>query len=283
MKKVLSILMLLSVVAACDETVDPTIYGGTESDRTFLSFSSNVYDFPITMDGTGSALVTLTASNTSSVDRVYSLSVVEEETTASPAMYGLPDTVTIPAGEHSVTFAVEGTDTGINPLIPLSIVIKFTAQSPIEDFDSDTATLSIVLVCPIPPNVFTGEYLMTQLTPNNPEDGNVPVFNTQVVNITATSETGRRFSAVYLEGLGIGQAAAVVPFNLTCGYVITATGIDTRLTCDQNSNITLGPGETPGAYDVSDDTSFTLTMTEYVNDGGCGAPPYQVTFQFTKQ
>src|SRR5690606_36817249 len=98
----------------------------------------------------------------------------------------------------------------------------------------------------------------------------------------------RRFDANYLEDLGIGQPDTRVSFSTLCGGVVTDNDLDTSLTCDQESNITLGPGEVPEVFDIAavladdDDSQFTLTITEYVNDGGCGAPPYQVEFLLTK-
>lgn len=283
MKKVLSILTLLFVVAACDETIDPTIYGGTESDRTFLSFSTNVYDLNVIINDTGTTNVILNSSTVSSVDRTYAVSIVEEETTAAADTYVLPATITIPAGEHQGVMVVQGIDNGLGS-DSTNLVIEFTPINPAtEDFDSNRAVISIMRVCPIEANMFTGAYLMEQISAINPDDG-VPVFNTQVVNITATSETARRFSAVYLQGLGIGQPASTVNFNLSCGNVVTGAGINGFLLCVQGGpTITLGPGAVPGVFDAGDDSSFTLTMTEYVTDGGCGSAPFQVTFQFTKQ
>ncbi|HEY0046550.1 MAG TPA: hypothetical protein VGB44_07565 [Flavobacterium sp.] len=285
MKKYLSILLFVVAFSACDE-VERTIYNGGEGDRTFLAFSSNVYDLPVTIDQTGSVDVTLSSSTVSSVDRTYAISVVADESTANPAVYNLPSTVTIPAGEHLGVFTITAQDNNMVETTAQNLVIQFTPLNESEDSDSTQATVSIFQVCPLNEGTFLGSYLMEQISAINPDDGGVPVFEPQVVTITQANPevpTSRQFSAIYLEGLGIGQPAATVRFNLACLDVIASADIDTFLTCDQVSNITLGPGTTPGSYDTEDDTEFTLTVTEYASDGGCGAAPYQVTFKFTKQ
>ncbi len=281
MKKIASILMLLFVVSACDETVDPTIYGGTESDRTFLSFSRNVYDLPVVLDDTGSVTLTLNSSTSYSTDRVYSISVVESETTADPSMYTLPSTVTIPAGEHQGMFVIQGFDNGVE-VAPVNLVIEFEPlNAPVEDFDSSVAVVSIFEVCPIPPGLFTGAYLIQQITGNGPYG---PAFTSQVVTLVSETEYTRSFRANYLPSAVSGNEIEI-RFTLSCyNNVITASGINGRVFCNEEAgNITLGPGGTPGAYDVNDDSSFTVTITEFVSDGGCDVGPHEVTFQFTKQ
>ena len=107
----------------------------------------------------------------------------------------------------------------------------------------------------------------------------------QVVDIDVNGGSReRRLSAVWIEGLGIGQGPATVPFDLSCNEVlITSNSIGTSLTCGAGT-ITLGVPAQNGVYDTSDDSVFTLWIAEYVNDGGCGvAQPLQTEFQFTKQ
>ena len=288
MKKYISMLSLVVLFFACDD-VEKRIYNGNEGDRTFLSFSSNIYDLPVTIDDTGSVEVTINSSTVSSVDRTYAISIVTDETTADAATYNLPATVTIPAGQYHGTFTITAQDNDLVETTPKDLVIAFTPLNENEDTDSTQAIVSIYQVCPITPGTFLGNYMMTQLTPNNPDDG-VPVFSTQVVNIYQPNPavpTSRAFRAVYLQELGIGQAASTVPFSLSCNEVITGNNIFTGLRCGTLPvgvpGITLGAGEIPGIFDVDNDTSFTLTLTEYVTPGGCGTAPYQVTFQFTKQ
>ena len=60
-------------------------------------------------------------------------------------------------------------------------------------------------------------------------------------------------------------------------------GLDTGLTCNQETNITLGKAETTGIYDPNDDSSFTLILAEYVDNGGCDVPqPLTTEFLLTK-
>ena len=53
---------------------------------------------------------------------------------------------------------------------------------------------------------------------------------------------------------------------------------------DQEGNVHLGPADTTGTYDADDDSSFTLILAEYIDDGGCGVPqPLTTEFLLTKE
>lgn len=139
--------------------------------------------------------------------------------------------------------------------------------------------------CPIPSTSFVGDYSIVQTTPNNTAL-NVPSFETQVVTLSiGATPNGRVFSAVYAEALPPDQPAMDVTFTLDCpngSDVIVDSGLDTFLTCDQLSNITLGPAATTGTFNQNDDTSFTLILEEFETDGGCNVAPSTVEFLLTK-
>ncbi len=142
--------------------------------------------------------------------------------------------------------------------------------------------------CPISPTDFVGDYNLTQVTPDHPENGG-PSFNDQVVSLSVGSDPNNRvFSVIFLEFLNIGQPAMDVSFTLDCpngNSVVVDSGLDTILTCDPNDpdGITMGPAATTGTFDVNDDSSFTLILAEYVTNGGCAVPTPLVTeFTLTK-
>ena len=125
---------------------------------------------------------------------------------------------------------------------------------------------------------------MEQVTPIHEANG-VPTFETQVVDVFQNGgSTERAFSAVWIEGLGIGQAASTIPMDLSCNEVlITSDEIGTSLTCGDGP-ITLGSAPQNGVYDPTDDSSFSFIISEYILDGGCGvSPPLVTEFNLTKQ
>lgn len=139
--------------------------------------------------------------------------------------------------------------------------------------------------CPIPSTSFVGDYNIVQTTPNNPFL-NAPAFDDQVISLTiGATPNSRVFSAIYAESAGIGQPPMDVSFTLDCpngSNVIVDAGLDTLLTCDQLSNITLGPAPTTGTFDQNDDSTFTLILEEFQNLGGCPTTPATVEFTLTK-
>ena len=140
--------------------------------------------------------------------------------------------------------------------------------------------------CPLPSTEFVGDYNLTQTTPDHPENGG-QTFEDQIVSLSVGSSANNRvFSALFLEFLGIpNQTPMDVSFTLDCpngNSVVVDSGLNTFLTCDQITNITLGPASTTGTFDVNDDSSFTLILKEYVTDGGCGVPPLVTEFSLTK-
>ena len=142
--------------------------------------------------------------------------------------------------------------------------------------------------CPIPPSDFVGDYNLVQTTPDHPENGG-PSFDDQVVSLSVGSSANKRvFSALFLEHLGIqNQMPMDVIFTLDCpngNSVVVDSGLDTFLTCDPNTpgNITMGPANTTGTFDINDDSSFTLILLEYESDGGCAVPPLTTEFSLTK-
>lgn len=140
---------------------------------------------------------------------------------------------------------------------------------------------SLFAQCPLPPSAFVGEYNLEQITPIHPQNG-VPSFNDQIVNLSIGSTTNSRvFSAVWSENLGVGQDPMEVSFLLDCniGDVVVDPDLITNLSCGAGT-ITLGPASTTGSFINNDDSTFTLILAEYVDDGGCGVSPPLVT-EFT--
>jgi hypothetical protein len=287
MKTFFKSLAVALLFASCGEA-DTAVYKGASGDQTFVSFSSANYSLPVEINATGSLDVTVFSSSLSDQDRTFNVVRVDEESTADPATYNLPATVTIPAGSHQGILTITGQDEDLEESTVLVIRIEGLTDNPDFAFDSNKTTITVDQFCPIEDTMFVGEYLLQQTSGINPDDG-VKVFDDQVITLSKPAgapagSVARTFSAVYLESLDIGQPASNVVFQLLCGKVAVNSGITTGLLCVQGGpTITLGPGTTPGLFDTSSDEEFYINMTEYETDGGCGYSPFQVTFKLTKQ
>lgn len=140
--------------------------------------------------------------------------------------------------------------------------------------------------CPIPSNSFVGNYNVTQVTPIHPELG-VHAFNDiQVILSLGQNDNERVFSAVYAKDLNFNQSPMDISFTLDCqngNQVVVDSNLNTFLTCGSTPGITLGPDNSTGTFNQSDDNSFNLILQEFVDDGGCDVPTPLVTeFTLTK-
>ncbi|CAM4316956.1 hypothetical protein [Gillisia limnaea] len=99
-----------------------------------------------------------------------------------------------------------------------------------------------------------------------------------VYNLQETSQTQRTIALSYLPGAGGFGQSAVLEF--VCGTVsvpVIASGIG----CGTGS-ISYGSTDDGVEIDPADDSSFTLTITDFITDGGCGGAAYPVTLEFEK-
>lgn len=292
--KILFSLVFLASVFSCDETIPEVIFDGDAStNRTFLSFPASVFNLPVAIDATGSVEVTLNSSTKSNVDRTFTINQIDEAdvedpesdpfTTANPLTYTLPSSVTIPADSYQATITIDGVDNNLVETAAKQIVFELEGLSESVDMDNNLIFVNIFEVCPIEEGLFTGNYLIEQITPINPCDG-VPLFENQVVELSSTGATSRTFSAIYLEGISATFPSLNIEFSLVCNSVIVDESVSGLACAGAESNINVGPAITPGTYVATDDSVFEVTINEYyTQDGNCGCTPYDTTFRFTKQ
>jgi hypothetical protein len=278
MKKIIYLLSLALIITSCDDFQPATFDGG----QTFVYFPSTSVNLEVVIDATGTASVQINTTTLSDSDRTVSLGLLPEST-ADPENYEIPSfDVVIPAGEYFGEFIINGIDNSVETTPELLFFNISSADG--AQVSNDILEVSVRQICPIAEGDFTGPYQLEQLTPIHADNG-VLSFETQVLDLVVNGgPTERSFTAVWIEGLGIGQGPATVPFDLSCNEVlITSNSIGTSLTCG-DGGITLGVPAQNGVYDTADDSVFTLWLAEYVVDGGCGvSPPLQTEFQFTKQ
>ena len=155
------------------------------------------------------------------------------------------------------------------------------------------------VVCPVEESFFTGEYLTEQITPSifgydtfDPDGGGVILefFNAatapgaglaQPGEADGLTSTQRAFDGEYLATLGFGNPRTYI-FDFVCGEIIVPGGQTTGLACGGASIVIGPPTGDNGTYDFMDDTIFSASFTDDVDDA-CGAGGAQVTLLFTKQ
>lgn len=280
MKKIFAILSLILVISSCDDT-EPARFEGSQ---TLVYFPEDAANLDVIIDDEGSLEVQINTTTLSDQDRTVNLEIVEEDTNVDFENIEIPTLeTTIPAGEFFGFITINGIDNSVETS-PKLLVLKITDAGGAL-IDDSPIEVRVRQICPIPEGTFLGPYLLDQVTPIHPENG-VLSFETQIVDLVQNGgSTERAFEAAWIEGAGF-DTKQTIPFDLSCNdVIITSDEIDTNLLCTQGvPTITLGSAPETGNYDTLDDSSFTLIIGEYLEDGDCGIPqPLTTEFNLTKQ
>ena len=286
MKKIIYLLMIMVFVTSCDDTESPVFTG----DKTLVYFAKSSVALDVVIDETGTVEVPVNITTLQDQDVNVNVELVEDQTTAADENFSFENSAVIPAGEFFGSFTVDGVDQSIET-DPELITFRITDADGLV-FEETLVEVSIKQVCPLDEGVdFLGDYTLEQTSGQNPfgelafETQTVTLFN----NGDSDASTKRAFEAVYMELLGLGQPAMTVGFDLVCNNIVVDdpnndNGVnDTFLGCGADINITLGPDDTTGNYDESDDSSFTLIVSEFADDGGCDVNPITTEFLLTKE
>lgn len=283
MKNIFRLLIVALVFASCED-VEPVIYNGDSSNRTLLSFASGTYDLPVLRDETGSTTITLNSSTVSSVNRTYNLEYVSLGSTADPSTYTFPTTITIPAGSYQGTATITGQDNNLIEVESESFVLKLTGLTN-ESTDSDQVTVNVYEVCDLGAD-FTGDYRFTQITPPVPNGGtDIYLFDPNSIVTLAVGDNPyqRTFEAhvwTSLFGSTGNSNLLKFKFSLLCDEVfITKSSIQTG--CTENVNFAVNKPTVNGSYIEGDDSVITVRVAEDA-DASCLNNARQVTFRLTK-
>jgi hypothetical protein len=134
------------------------------------------------------------------------------------------------------------------------------------------------IVCFVPDGYFEGDYSITQTSGSGPF-GIEDAFSQSSVTVEATSMTSRTIAFTYDPGNF--NSAYEFTFDLICGEIQNFTGSITSgsLGCDGTS---IGQTAIANvAYDVNDDSEFTIVIEDFNPSGGCGGS-YEASLTFTK-
>ncbi|MFK7951662.1 MAG: hypothetical protein AB8B73_02355 [Ekhidna sp.] len=153
-----------------------------------------------------------------------------------------------------------------------------SSSLPAWDFYSSPFLVDATVICSVDPTFATGTYTLTQVTAGA-FGGVFEADLTVELALDPDVSTRRSFDAVYLPQFNIGNGPATFAFDLVCGRLVGVDNQGSGLQC--SAGILFGPAETPGSYDVSDDSVMTLTFNED-KTGDCGAGA-DVTWTLTRQ
>lgn len=147
MKKTLSLFAILFSIILfnnCSKNDDNPAVSGID----YVGFES---DFQIGVDpaGTSSSEVKISTSQTSNRVRNFTIVVVADLTTAIPAAYTVPTSVTVPANSNVGTFTVDVVGPNVSPSGNDMLTLEITSEE-VGLFKSDPISLNLKQVCPNP-------------------------------------------------------------------------------------------------------------------------------------
>lgn len=155
MKKILILLGVLALIS-CDQYADPDIYK-SESLTYFTQSTSETY---FVESGQSEYRIKVGVTDATDVDRVFIVSVNEEESDASTDAYSLEDTFTIEAGKYIGEVVVNGNFDNVVDGESIVIDLVDINGSSIADFDNKF-TLTFVRFCDYNQADLVGEWTLT--------------------------------------------------------------------------------------------------------------------------
>jgi len=256
MKNLAYLLIGVLILSSCDEHENP-IYDNVNG-STLIGFNRSTIDVPVDIDTDNFSRpleVTVSVSTISDVERSYTVSVDEDESSVDASNYQLPASVTIPANSYNGTFTVGFQDATLETTSELLVLELDGADAA---FDTPV-TLNVFQVCPIPSDYMIGDYEIS----DNETVFNNTNFTTRVVNIQeGDSATSRQFVTDWSGGPDF-----TVTLNLVCNELIYASTNPTGYVAGtpQGPIVIVPADENDSTYDLADDSFF---IVEYDNQAG---------------
>ncbi len=130
-------------------TVSFFVFNSCEDDNeiniNFATFESTTYDFSVNLDGSSTNDIIVYSTKVTSSPRTYNISVVADLTTADPASYDVPATVTIPANSNEGILSVTVADINIDD--GKVLVLKLENEPGL--YTGENITLKLTQLCPL--------------------------------------------------------------------------------------------------------------------------------------
>lgn len=129
----------LFVMNSCEED------GPLTSDLNFVSFQGTSFSFPVDIDGTTEFPIAIYSTNITSSDRTIAIKVNTALSTADPASYIIPTTVTIPANKNKAEIPVIISDINIG-VAGKKLILEFENEEDL--FNGGKIQVNITQNCP---------------------------------------------------------------------------------------------------------------------------------------
>ena len=272
-KYIISFITACIILVSCER--DAVIFS---EEQTFVKFG-NADDLSLPIGQSASVEVPITVSSVSSSERTIPVEVIEDETTLEPTSYTL-GSIVVPANSYEGMLKIDVQDEGeIADIRVLALQVPGSAEF---SGVNDKLSISIIQTCPVEITSFVGMYHVKQTTPflmASWGDGGTAFSDDVVVEVIAESETRRRFKTIVTPKF-CGWNEVDFLFDLVCNKIIVPSQSNACHCGDGTEWFVVA--QTPSAYDVNDDSEFTLIFTEGAQ-GECGYFPAQTAITFTKQ
>jgi hypothetical protein len=207
---------------------------------------------------TGTATATVTRNTNNSSPLVVNLT--SNDTTEAT----VPQTVTIPAGQNSVTFAVTGVSDGVSDG---SQPVTLTAAT--NGFNSGIANLEVT-------DINVPDLVVTNLTPaTNTYTGKSSTFTYKVVNQGITAAQGAWTDKIYLSTDNILDANDTVLGEFPLGSTTSPANLAPGLSYDRT--VTYFPSRTPGQYFLIGVTDNASQVSEGLENNNTTITPFIIT------
>jgi len=182
MKKIIYLLLFVILILgsnSCDDKID----GGTNS-LNYITFQTKIPNILVEKDGSTSADINIYTTQVTSSDRTFSI-IVDALSSADPASYTIPTSVTIPANSNVGVLTVSVSDINIGE-DGENLILKFESADGL--FTGQQVTIKMMRFCPFDINDFVGTWNVDDFSDY---DGAIPTYqvttaihegNTLVVN-----------------------------------------------------------------------------------------------------
>lgn len=276
MRNKLSYIILLSTILLFNCKKQENLVFDNVNGQTLISFGQSTSNLRVVINDVGSVDIPINVSTVSNTDRTARVSVVSS--TAPAGTFSVPATVVIPAGSYNGTLTVSGTDTTELTTEQKNIQIKFDSFDGSNVHLDSNHTINIFQVCPVQSNLFVGRYSITVNSPGVFRAGTYGATGTVVELSVGATSTQRVFRANYFNDTRFNRQFIL---NFVCN-TIEIPYQDHNVGCGGNSvNLSTGPATNKGIYSTTDDSSFTVILTDNV-DSDCGGSPVEARYTFTK-
>lgn len=156
MKKITYLILLFLSVFAFTNCSDDI--GGTE-DINYVSFEGSSISMVVNKNSSADRVVKVYATQITGADRVFTIKALTDLSTADPAAYSIPSSVTIPANTNVGEFTVTISDVNI-AANGVKLILGFESQNDL--LTGANMTVNMMRFCPLVIEDFLGDYVITE-------------------------------------------------------------------------------------------------------------------------